>query len=156
MQRAIVADDKRDSDRLMGRAEEEIMSQYVRLDLADPMLIEVTASIARLHTERGDFEVALEFLEKAIDAQPNAPAPYAHAAVVYRKAGDIEKGLNVLRQGDVATNGTSAELNYFLGLFYVETNDLDSAVTYARRAYELGYPLPGLATKLRRRGRPLE
>jgi len=43
--------------------------------------------------------------------------------------------------------------NCFLGLFDLDANDLDSVVKHARRAYELGYPLLGLTSKLRGRGR---
>ena len=42
------------------------------------------------------------------------------------------------------------------GLIADDVNNLDSAVLHAQRAYELGYPLPGLASKLRGRGRFLD
>ena len=46
----------------------------------------------------------------------------------------------------------SAEINYNAGLVYVDLREYDSALRHARRAYELGYPLPGLRNKLKRLG----
>ncbi len=47
----------------------------------------------------------------------------------------------------------SAEVHYNLGLLHVGTGNLDVAEEHARRAYDLGYPLPGLRDKLRDAGR---
>ncbi|MFQ5761078.1 MAG: tetratricopeptide repeat protein [Acidiferrobacterales bacterium] len=42
----------------------------------------------------------------------------------------------------------SAELHYNLGLLYVARREYGLALSHARQAYKLGYPLPGLKTKL--------
>ena len=39
-------------------------------------------------------------------------------------------------------------INYNLGLLYVQKKDYEQARTYAKKAYELGFPLPGLKNKL--------
>jgi len=46
----------------------------------------------------------------------------------------------------------SAELHYNMGLLYFELKDFASSKKYAIRAYELGYPLPGLRKKLKQAG----
>lgn len=46
----------------------------------------------------------------------------------------------------------SAEINYNAGLLYLNLQDYDSAKSYAKRAYALGYPLPGLRKKLMKLG----
>jgi tetratricopeptide (TPR) repeat protein len=42
----------------------------------------------------------------------------------------------------------SAEVHYNLGLLYVAKKEYGLAKRHARKAYELGYPLPGLRNKL--------
>lgn len=46
----------------------------------------------------------------------------------------------------------SSEAHYNLGLLYLRLGQTDKAVEEARRAYELGYPLPGLRDQLIERG----
>lgn len=46
----------------------------------------------------------------------------------------------------------SAELQYNMGLLYLETNQYDRARQSARLAYDKGYPLPGLRDRLKRAG----
>jgi len=155
MQRAAAEEDPAKVDFILREAEIEFMNQYALVKPSDPMFPDVVSNIAQVHRRRGDYQVALEYLERAMEHQPEVTSPYALAAIICRESGKIEDGLEVLRRGNRATNGMSAELHYFLGLFYIDVDDLDSAVEHAERAYELGYPLPGLAAKLRRHGRPL-
>ncbi len=44
------------------------------------------------------------------------------------------------------------EPHYNLGLLYIETKNYSLARKHAKRAYELGYPLPGLKNKLEKLG----
>lgn len=46
----------------------------------------------------------------------------------------------------------SAEVHYNLGLLYVDRREYEKARQHAARAYELGFPLPGLRSKLERAG----
>lgn len=48
--------------------------------------------------------------------------------------------------------GSTALIHYNLGLAYFEIGDFSAAVSEAKRAYELGFPLPGLRDKLKRAG----
>ncbi len=156
MQRAAAEKNPDQSAFILREAEIEFMNQFEIIKMSDPMFPEVVASIAQVHRRRGDTDVALEFLELAIKHQPSITTPYALAAIICREAGDIDRGLKFLERGNSATDGKSAEIHYFLGLFYVDLDDLDAAVAHAELAYELGYPLPGLASKLRRHGRKLK
>lgn len=156
LKRAAAEKDKQRADILLERAHTEIMSQYALLDPKDRTFPTVSSSVAKLYEALGNVDSAIEFLKRALESQPDTASLYAQAAIMYRDTGKIEEGLSILEQGDAATNGTSSELNYLLGLFYIEVDDLDSAVTHAERAYELGYPLPGLAAKLKRLGRSIE
>jgi tetratricopeptide (TPR) repeat protein len=64
--------------------------------------------------------------------------------------------LKVLEKADQVSDGKSAEIPYFLGLVLFDLKRYDEARENARRAYSLGYPLPGLANKLARAGYPLD
>ncbi|MEA3642642.1 MAG: hypothetical protein VBE63_22260, partial [Lamprobacter sp.] len=46
----------------------------------------------------------------------------------------------------------NAEINYNLGLTLFALGEFDSARMRARKAYKLGYPLPGLRNKLSEKG----
>jgi tetratricopeptide (TPR) repeat protein len=44
-------------------------------------------------------------------------------------------------------------INYNLGLLYLKQKDYEQAKTYAKKAYELGFPLPGLKNQLKEAGK---
>ena len=46
-----------------------------------------------------------------------------------------------------------ANLHYNLGLAYVKLKRYDEAMTEARKAYAMGFPLPGLRNQLQRAGK---
>lgn len=47
----------------------------------------------------------------------------------------------------------NANINYNLGLLYLKKKDYGQSINYAKKAYELGFPLPGLRNKLKRAGK---
>lgn len=47
----------------------------------------------------------------------------------------------------------TANVYYNIGLIYFELKDYEKSLSYARRAYDLGFPLPGLRDKLKRAGK---
>jgi hypothetical protein len=49
----------------------------------------------------------------------------------------------------------SAEVNYNLGLVHFDLKDYKTSQMYGKRAYELGFPLPGLKRKLATAGFPI-
>ena len=58
-----------------------------------------------------------------------------------------------LRAGELMPD--NIEVDYNLGLLYVNTQEYDKAVQHARRVYAQNYPLGGLKKMLARRGYPL-
>jgi tetratricopeptide (TPR) repeat protein len=68
------------------------------------------------------------------------------------KAGQIDKATEQL---EVAVNlePENPNINYNLGLLYVQKKDYEQAKIYAKKAYELGFPLPGLKNKLMEAGK---
>ena len=136
-------------------ADVNLFGHYRRIGRANSMFPDVVVTIAQLEVERGRNDLALKYLGEAMQAHPMASAPYAYASIIHRRAEDYDDAIEVLSAGLAAVDGNSAELQYFIGLMYLEDGQLDLASEHAVKAYELGYPLPGLAAKLRRAGRPI-
>ena len=137
-------------------AHTNIEGHYKRIDRSHYTFPEVSIAMARVAKQAGNEDAALQYLEESMRQQPGASSPYAFAALIHRESGSYGAARDVLLAGNESTEGTSAELHFLLGHIYIDLGDLDSAVTHAEKAYELGYPLPGLATKLRRLGRNLD
>lgn len=80
----------------------------------------------------------------------------AHVRMVYglhlvnlqNKTAAVEQLDKAIQLGD-----GDATLHYNVGLAYFDLKDYDRALAQARRAYGLGFPLPGLRDKLKRAGR---
>jgi tetratricopeptide (TPR) repeat protein len=49
--------------------------------------------------------------------------------------------------------GDDRNVHYNLGLAYFDMKDFDRALLHAKKAYELGFPLPGLRDKLKQAGK---
>jgi tetratricopeptide (TPR) repeat protein len=103
--------------------------------------------------ELGDIEPAAQLLQDLIPDQPQNDVLYSATAVMLRRLGHLERAKAILLQGNEATQSSSAEICYNLGLVSLELGELDDAVAYAELAYEKGYPLPGLRMKLQKLGR---
>ena len=91
------------------------------------------------------------YFERAMDFAPHD----AIVRIIYGRhlhlIGDIDNALKYYLQGK-EMNAISADLEYNLGLIYANQREYDKAINHARRAYELGHPLPGLRKKLARAG----
>ena len=98
----------------------------------------------------GQYDKAKEFLRRAIEEEPHYAPAYTAMYLVHRDLGERAEARAVLLRGNDSTKNKSAELHYFLGLSYLDDDDLVSAKKHAEVAYRLGYPLPGLKNKLKR------
>lgn len=103
----------------------------------------------------GGKQQAMEAVDVAIKAHPDYDGAYIAKSILLKRAGQISQSRSVLIDGNNATKGESAELQYALGLSYLDAKQYEEAREHARKAYELGYPLPGLRDKLRTAGYPL-
>ncbi|MDP2171364.1 MAG: tetratricopeptide repeat protein [Rhodocyclaceae bacterium] len=65
--------------------------------------------------------------------------------------GKADEGVKKLEEALVMA-GDNANIHYNLGLAYVDLKDYDKALASAHKAYQLGFPLPGLRNKLERVG----
>ncbi|ARO86536.1 tetratricopeptide repeat protein [Nitrosospira lacus] len=92
------------------------------------------------------FSVECAF-DRAIRFKPNDPTVRMVYGTYLLKLGQQDKAIDQL---NVAVNLQPEDptINYNLGLLYVQKKDYEQARTYAKKAYELGFPLPGLKNKL--------
>lgn len=92
------------------------------------------------------------FFDRGIRFRPND----AMVRMVYGnyllKAGNSDKATEQL-QIAVDLQPENPTINYNLGLLYIQKKDYERAKSYAKKAYELGFPLPGLKNQLIKAGK---
>lgn len=138
---------------MLRNARNETLFTFERSPRAAPHFAPVAIQMATIMYEQGELQEALSLLTSMIEAQPQTDVLYSATAVIQRQLGQLEQAKKTLVAGYNAVGGRSAEINYNLGLVSIELGELDQAVKYAEAAYELGFPLQGLRTKLERLGR---
>lgn len=79
--------------------------------------------------------------------------PWIHAHYRYQ-LGQHEQARRLLEQA-TALAPNNANVQYNVGLTYFGMKDYEAARAHAARAYQLGFPLPGLRNMLERAGYPL-
>lgn len=91
------------------------------------------------------------FLKRAIVFAPNDVVPRMLLAKHYSQQGKVDDAIKVLQEADAIVPG-DANLAYNMGLLFVDKKQYDEALAYAHKAYQAGFPLPGLREKLKRAG----
>jgi tetratricopeptide (TPR) repeat protein len=133
--------------------EDQLAARYC--PASHPFSADIATHIAMSYVEAGDFVKATQSLDWVIQTHPAFPQSYLMKSSLLRRAGKAGAALEVLEAGDLATNGQSAEIHNAIGFAYLNAKDYEKARQHARKAYELGFPLPGLRDKLADAGYPL-
>lgn len=141
---------------LVGRSIAEHLFAYEHTPPSHPMSGEILARTCLSYHEAGDRQKAMETCNSAIRVQPTVATGYGAKALLYRDENRDDLALKVLLDGDAATGGKSAELNYFIALLYVNRGQMANAQKHAAVAYANGYPLPGLRDRLAKAGYPVD
>lgn len=95
-----------------------------------------------------DFPKTAEcYFDRAIRWRPNDPDVRLVYGIHLQLTGHLDKALQQYQLSE-KLRPNSADLNYNMGLLYFDMKKYDLAKQYARKAYQLGYPLPGLRKKL--------
>jgi tetratricopeptide (TPR) repeat protein len=139
--------------RYLTNAHDEVMFTHRGLSNDSPLLAKSYVAFAMIDMERGKFDSAIVNAREAVKARPTEPEGYSALAIIFRKNKQLENSRDILIQGDEALGGRSADINYNLGLIYLELGDTDNALARAHIAYAQGYPLPGLRNRLRKAGK---
>jgi tetratricopeptide (TPR) repeat protein len=92
------------------------------------------------------------FFDRAIRFKPSDGVVRMIYGDYLQKTGQTDKALEQLKEA-VNLQPENPNINYNLGLFYMQKKDYEQAKIYAKKAYELGFPLPGLKNKLMEAGK---
>ena len=96
-------------------------------------------------------DVGKKLFEKAIAISPGQAPTYVLYGIYLHKIGEYEKAAKNYNKA-LEIEPDSAETHYNLGLAYLKVNKLKLAEEHAAKAYNLGFPLPGLRDKLIEKG----
>jgi Flp pilus assembly protein TadD len=92
------------------------------------------------------------YFERAIRFKPNDAVVRMVYSNYLQKLGQPDQALDQLNVA-VHLQPEDPTINYNLGLLYMEKKDYALARTHAKKAYEQGFPLPGLKNKLVQAGK---
>jgi tetratricopeptide (TPR) repeat protein len=89
------------------------------------------------------------WFERAMEFRPDDGQVRLIYGITLLKAGRPQDAIQKLEQADrLLPNDPNVQYN--LGLAYFDTKDYDKSLEHAKKAYALGFPLPGLRDKLQR------
>lgn len=95
---------------------------------------------------------AFAVLQRLASTHPANSLPYTALAYYLKQEKQLEQAISTLKQAPDLLLNESAELNYFLGWYLMEAGQLQDAVPYAQKAYQLNYPAPALRQRLAAKG----
>jgi hypothetical protein len=137
------------------RALSESGEALMRTPKTNRMYAEIATFLTRVQWDANQKDAAFDLAESIIKEQPKNERGYLVKARLQRQTGKLQDAVATLTEGNTQTEGKSAEIHYFLGLFYVALDDFPHAIEHAQQAYALGHPLPGLRNQLQAAGHPL-
>lgn len=114
-------------------------------------LAQVALRDKTLQLVKAKYPVECYFLRAQQFANDDASVRSIYGSYLYR-LGKYDKALTVYREA-IALEPDSAIINYNIGLAYLKKNDFVHANEHAHKAYEQGYPLPGLRNQLIKAGK---
>tara|TARA_R110002110_G_scaffold415858_2_gene658576 strand:+ start:10939 stop:11526 length:588 start_codon:yes stop_codon:yes gene_type:complete len=90
---------------------------------------------------------AQKYFDRAIKLYPQESATYALYGIFMHKIENYHEAVALYQQA-ISIDNSPAEYHYNLGLSYLALQQYDQAYQSAQKAYNLGYPLPGLKNQL--------
>ena len=91
------------------------------------------------------------YFRRAMSFMPDDYAIYLIYGTHYYKTKQYERA-EQLYLNSLKLSPQNAEIHYNLGLLYLKLGTLEQSLSYAKKAYELGIPLPGLRKLLTKKG----
>ncbi|MES2758013.1 MAG: tetratricopeptide repeat protein [Pseudomonadota bacterium] len=92
------------------------------------------------------------YFERAMRFQPDDGGAKAEYGNYLYALGKADKAFPLFREA-AEMSPDNPTINYNLGLAYFQKKDYDNSLLYAKKAYALGFPLPGLKNKLAAAGK---
>ena len=156
LQRARLAATADERQFALNAARYESTFTLLRIPADSRMYAEILVHLGMIQRTDRDPDGALTFFRQAVDALPSLSGGYLGLALVYRDQGNMGQALSALERGSEATQGKSAEIEYYLGLYYSDLKRFAEARDRAQVAYSLGIQLPALRERLAAAGFPID
>ncbi|MCT6699032.1 tetratricopeptide repeat protein [Rheinheimera sp. 4Y26] len=144
--------DERKKAALYKKALNEISFTARKVPQHNPFYGEIKLNLARAQFSVGSFDKSSATLKTLLKELPSYLPAYIELARQHDKKGKTQEAIAILNSADEKHKQTSADLNYFIGIYYFKTNDYEKAKQHAKVAYARGYPLPGLRRMLKEKG----
>lgn len=151
LQRAGSATGKKRTEELKN-AENEIRFTYSRIRPVNDWYPEIHVDYARVLYLIGKKTEAFAVLKRLVESHSGNSLPYTALAYYLKRENQLQQAIKTLQMAPETILNESAELNYFLGWYLMEANQLEEAERYAKKAYELNYPMPALRQRLAAKG----
>lgn len=87
------------------------------------------------------------YFDRAMRWRPNDPDVYLVYGIHLYRLGRLDRALAAYKASE-RIRPNSSDLQYNMGLLYFDLKQYALAKEHAKKAYQLGYPLPGLRKKL--------
>lgn len=152
MQRSSATTGKSRDDNLK-RALNEIRFTYNKIRPDNAWYPEIHIDYARVLYLTGKKSDAFNVLKRLVESHSGNSLPYTALAYYLKRENQLQQAIETLQNAPSMLLDESAELNYFLGWYLMEANQLEQAEIYAKKAYELNYPMPALRQRLAAKGR---
>jgi hypothetical protein len=91
------------------------------------------------------------YFARAIEQAPDDPVPHMIYGVHLLKLNKVQAAISELKRA-TELGSQDPNIDYNLGLAYVDLRQYDMAKEHAKRAYDHDFPLPGLRDKLTKAG----
>ena len=140
-------------DENLNRAVNEIRFTYNKIKPDHAWYPEIHIDYARVLYITGQKTDAFNVLKRLVESHSGNSLPYTALAYYLKRENQLQQAIDILHMAPTVLLNESAELNYFLGWYLMEANQLEQAEIYAKKAYELNYPLPTLRQRLAAKGR---
>ncbi len=105
----------------------------------------------KLRSEGSAYSVEC-FFDRAIRFRPEDGIVHMVYGIYLSQGGNLGKAIEQLGEA-VRLQPENANINYNLGLLYMKKKNYEQAKIYAVKAYQLGFPLPGLKNMLMEAGK---
>jgi tetratricopeptide (TPR) repeat protein len=92
------------------------------------------------------------YFERAIEFRPNDPMLHMLLGIYFHRTKKYEDAIKAYERAE-SLAPDNAEIQYNMGLALFDAKQYDLAKEHADRAYQMGYPMPGLRNKLKSVGR---
>lgn len=92
------------------------------------------------------------FFQRAVRFTPDDAMVRAIYAYYYARRGQVMEAKAQIEKAEAAEGGAPS-ISVYMAFAYIEMKDYERALEAAKRAYQLGYSLPGLRNRLERLGK---